>query len=274
MTNHGLHIELYTIYVPAIPGMIVGYLNCCSRSEVNFGADRSVVLPLCQMPTQDGSKLVLRVPNVPLINLPMWLWNTQNITRRQLYITTEPDGYSDFYLYFTFAMADFDVSESYPPMLHCSPAEISRFGTADVGRSFGKVLFASRCMPPSVYIRLSSTHNLNVLVKLVFMYDCYDRPMQAECSIAAMSPDKSLLELLLLNNCPTLGDKARLSRIRHNHILGCTQKLRCSNVNVNVSVKLINRMVFSLAVTIDEAHANQKPNGKENSEHEQLADIE
>lgn len=264
MTNKGLFIELDTIAVPKLQGMLVGRLNCIVRDEATRGLseDRVLVLPLYQMSTDSGSKVVLRTLGASLIDLPLRIFDVRTTVTRPLYITYDPFqaemGHgSKLFLEFVSPDHPFVVSEIYPTVTEFSP------GSAEYKIPKGAhVLFSypPEDPPRRIYIRLrSKRRNLSLLVKLKIEYDALRSPSRAECSVAPMPVDKSLLELLLVDEYPEPYGPIEavgaypgnaVDRIKYTTIL----RYR-SNLKVYVTMALVHGQYIRLTVKADSINA-------------------
>lgn len=264
MTNKGLFIELDTLTVPELQGMLVGRLNCSVTDETARGLseDRVVVLPLYQMSRFLGSKIVFRTLGVPLVDLPLWLFDALTTITRPLYISNDPlevemGRGSEPLLEVASHMHPFAVAELYPPVI-----EFSRLfdDYRDPEGSLTIFSYPTDDLPRQIYIRLrSERRNLSLLVKLKIEYDEWEDPGRAECSVAPMPVGKSLLELLLIDEYPepygpvgTVGayDEDAKDRVEY------TTNLRYrSNFTVHVKVALRLGYCIRLAVAADEINA-------------------
>lgn len=260
MTNKGLHIELDTLVIPTLPGMLVARLNCIVKDEAAHGRpeNRVVVLPLYQLPTLPGSKVVVRTPRASLVDLPLWVFEERTTITRPLYIINDPYDTgihrgSRPLLEFFSGTHSFVVAEIYPLAFDFSPFQGDSIIMGGWPMCFS---YAVDDLPRRIYMRFrSELRNISFLVKLKLEYDARHRPSRAECSVAAMPPDKSLLELLVLDEYPARHGPIQTTATPFGYTEGRIENTQTllyrSNVVVKVQVTLLEYYRIQLTVTAD-----------------------
>ncbi|CAK7228143.1 hypothetical protein SEUCBS140593_006816 [Sporothrix eucalyptigena] len=265
MTNKGLCIELDTVDVPGLPGTFAARLNCIIQNKGNSTRqDRVITIPLYQHPTLVGTKIVQRRPCVPLVSVPMSLFTPHNTKPSQLYISNNPYGIEQpldglRYLRFQSYGHSFNMSEIYPATVNLTRTREPYYDTEAWTM---RLVYPYTSPPPLLYIRMQSEwRNISFLVKLELQYDKALYVDFFTCSVSALPPGASLLELLLQNKYPEPLSEPQVIKpcLDSSESSVYVQELRYeSKVNVQVRVEMSVYKNVDVTISADDTQAEEK----------------